>query len=232
MARGASKQLIFEDDIDRKKFLDLLSGHANRNEMSILAYCLMGNHVHLLVQDPCKRLSQAMKNLLASYATWFNLRHGRCGHLFQGRFKSEPIENDSYLLSVVRYIHKNPVAAGLTEAKDWRWSSLHEYIECPTLVSTDLVLDLLDGKGGFLSFHEESDDDAPAFDVTEAPLRMADEEALLRANELLGEGAVQILKGADRQSRNAALRMLKANGLGIRQIQRLTGISLSVISKA
>lgn len=232
MARGASRQLIFEDDIDRKKFLSLLSEHANRNEMSIFAYCLMGNHVHLLVQDPCKKLSRAMKNIFASYASWFNLRHGRCGHLFQGRFKSEPVENDSYLLSVVRYIHKNPMAAGLAEAKDWQWSSFHEYAECPTFVSTDLVLDLLDGKDGFLSFHEKDDDDVSALDVKETPARMADEDALALANKLLGKDIVQTLKGADRQSRNAALRILKANKLGVRQIQRLTGISLSVISKA
>lgn len=232
MARGASKQLIFEDDIDRKKFLELLSEHANKNEMSIFAYCLMGNHVHLLVQDPCMRLSQAMKNLLASYAAWFNLRHGRCGHLFQGRFKSEPVEDDSYLLSVARYIHKNPAAAGLAEAKDWQWSSFHEYIESPTFASTDLVLGLLDGKDGFLSFHEESDDDVSALDAREAPVRMADEDALALANELLGKDVVQTLKEADRQSRNTSLRILKANGLGVRQIQRLTGISLSVVSKA
>ncbi len=232
IARGVSKQLIFEDDIDRNRFLKLLADSAARHQISILAWCLMGNHVHLLLKGTREDLSQTMKDLLASYANWFNLRHGRCGHLFQGRFKSETIESESHFLAVVRYIHKNPEAAGLADAKDWKWSSYGEYTGGPFITDTDFALELLGDKTGFHAFHERGDDGGSALDVKEPLIRMADEEALALADRLLGKGSAQRLKELDRETRDTGLRELKSNGLGIRQIQRLTGISLGVISKA
>lgn len=234
MARGASRQLVFEDDADRRAFLALLSKGCGDCGVSLLAYVLMDNHFHLLVEGSLETLSSCMKSVTGTYASQFNGRHGRCGHLFQGRFKSEPIDDDKYLLSVVRYIHKNPEIAGLGAASEWPWSSYREYVGETSLIDPKLVLGMLGGVEGFVEFHalpcvgrEPAD-----FDERETGGRLSDEEALRVACDLLGGVSPGSLSGLARGERDEALAKLRGAGLGVRQIQRLTGISLGSISKA
>ncbi len=121
--RGNRRQQIFDDDVDRERYLLLLADVSRRYGWRIPAYCLMTNHVHLMARVTEGTLSRGMQCLGGRYAQVYNMRHGFVGHLFQGRFRSERVEDDAYALELVRYIALNPERAGAGEAKRWRWSS-------------------------------------------------------------------------------------------------------------
>ena len=123
-ARGNAKQAVYLDDVDRLTYLRLLGTTVTKRSWRCLAYCLMENHVHLLVETPNANLAVGMQWLHGIYARTFNERHGRVGHLFQGRYGAERIKTDRQLWAVLRYIGLNPVEAGLCERPgDWRWGS-------------------------------------------------------------------------------------------------------------
>ena len=113
LARGNEGRPIFVDDRDRSRFLDLLAETAERFDLAVFAYVLMGNHYHLLLRTRLPNLSKAMQWLGVSYTSRFNRRHSRSGHLFQGRFKSILVQDEAYMLRLSCYIHRNPVRAGL-----------------------------------------------------------------------------------------------------------------------
>lgn len=124
VARGNNRQLMFIDDADRTRFMELLVEVAGGAGWRGYAYCLMGNHFHLAFMTPEGDLPEGMRALLGRYARWFNQAHRRSGHLFGGRYRSAPIESDSHLLAVIRYVARNPVAAGLiADPADWEWGS-------------------------------------------------------------------------------------------------------------
>jgi REP element-mobilizing transposase RayT len=124
MSRGNNKQDIFTDDTDYSRFLELLSKVCDRFHVRCLAYCLMRNHTHLLLRPEDKPVSRLMQHLNSTYCQWFNRRHQRVGHVLQGRFKGRLVDNDASMIRVLRYILRNPVAAGYVEDPGaWRWSS-------------------------------------------------------------------------------------------------------------
>ena len=123
MMRGVNHQIIFEHPKDYTKFLELLYqmvhptdelNHPIPPNCSIYAYCLMPNHVHILLKEENEGLSSIIKRISAAYALFYNKKYERVGHLFQDRFKSEPVNDESYFFTLIRYIHQNPVAAGLS----------------------------------------------------------------------------------------------------------------------
>lgn len=235
ICRGAGRQLIFEDDEDRERFLDLLRQSTRLFAVEVVAWCLMGNHVHLLFHAPLGAISQCMKRVYGGYAQQFNLRHARSGHLFQERFKSEPIEDGSYLLTVVKYIHYNPEKAGIAKHDEYLWSSYAEYATCNrpcAICSIDFVRDLLGGTGSFIAFHETYSDGVPCMDVDgsrSSTRAMPDEIALEVARKILDGRNLGEIKSLERQERNRLLALLLANGLSIRQTERLTGVGRGVI---
>ncbi len=124
IARGNEQRSIFRDDLDRIEYLDRIAHYRERFRFQLLAYCLMTNHVHMAIRSGPVPLSRVMAGLHSSYTQWFNRRHARIGHLFQGRYKAFLVQEDRYLLALIRYIHLNPVNAGLVRsACDYRWSS-------------------------------------------------------------------------------------------------------------
>ena len=108
MLRGAGRQLLFENDLDRRTFLCYLTEAIAGTKTSLIAWCLMDNHVHLLLCDPQNSLAGLMHSVSTRFALYFNGRSGHVGPVFQGRFKSKAIETNEYLLQAVRYIHDNP----------------------------------------------------------------------------------------------------------------------------
>jgi len=129
MLRGNEQRKIFIDDEDRKRFIDILCQRSKEKEFSVLAYCLMDNHLHLLIKEGNDQINRVMKRIGVSYVYYFNKKYRRTGHLFQDRFKSEPINDDRYLLAAVRYIHNNPVKANIVqEPAQFQWSSYNSYI--------------------------------------------------------------------------------------------------------
>jgi putative transposase len=124
IARGNEQRDVFRDDSDRELYLCRLARYQTQFRFRLYAYCLMTNHVHLALETGPVPLSRIVLGLHGSYAQAFNQRHGRVGHLFQGRYKALLVQKTAYLLALVRYIHENPVKAGLVrQAAAYRWSS-------------------------------------------------------------------------------------------------------------
>ena len=123
-ARGNGRQLIYLDDVDRLAYLAMLARVAAHLGWRCLAYCLMDNHLHLLIETPAPNLAEGMQWLHGRFAQRFNARHGRSGHVFQGRYGSVLMQSQAQVWTAVAYIARNPVAAGLcTTPRDWPWSS-------------------------------------------------------------------------------------------------------------
>ncbi|MGD6942427.1 transposase [Cytobacillus gottheilii] len=145
--RGVNRQLIFEDTEDKTTFLGILLRFIKANKFELYCYCLMDNHVHLLVKEKDDPVSQIVKRISASYVQWYNKKYKRCGHLFQERFKSEPVENRDYFMRVIRYIHQNPLKAGLAQSVfECEWSSIQEYTQNEQLINTARVFNLFSKK--------------------------------------------------------------------------------------
>jgi putative transposase len=150
-ARGNNKQRIFFGDEDRRLYLVLLGHVVTRQRWFCLAYCLMHNHVHLLLETPAPNLGTGMQRLHGLYGQAFNRRHGRCGHVFQGRFGSNRIQTSEHLLTTIRYIALNPVAAGFCgSALDWPWSSHTAALQgdAPPWLAMQRLLTYFDEWGG------------------------------------------------------------------------------------
>jgi len=127
-SRGNEKKDVFKSQRDRQKFLDYLSSATQRYGAIVHAYCLLSNHYHLLLETPAGNLSQIMQHINGAYTTYFNVKRKRSGHLFQGRFKAILVEADEYATELSRYIHLNPVRAGMVaRPEEYRWSSYRSY---------------------------------------------------------------------------------------------------------
>lgn len=136
MARGVNGCPIYIDDNDRNEFLAILTRIENESGAEVAAYCLMGNHFHLAIKVGLVPLSSIMQRLLSAYSHLFNLRYQRTGHLFQARYKAILCTTDTYLYMIIRYIHQNPLRAGLVEsAKEWPWSSVRQYPDSEALLA-------------------------------------------------------------------------------------------------
>jgi len=128
VVRGNERKAIFLDDSDRERYLGRLAHYRERFDFRLHAFCLMTNHVHLALRSGRFPLSRFMAGLQSSYTQWFNRRHKRVGHLFQGRYKSFLVQEDPYLLALVRYIHENPKSARMVEREeDYAWCSDRYY---------------------------------------------------------------------------------------------------------
>lgn len=151
--RGNNKGEIFIADRDRGKFIEILARMKSKYNFLVYAYCLMSNHIHLVIDDNGNDISRLIKSVNVSYALYFNKKYKRVGHLFQDRFKSEIITNDRYLLQVSKYIHNNPVKANMVIApEEYYWSSYNIYLgrmeNKYDLVDTTKILGLISDNTG------------------------------------------------------------------------------------
>jgi len=150
-ARGNDRQLVFWDDEDRLRYLKGLCDVVWRQRWRCFAFCLMDNHLHLLVQTPEANLGDGMRRLHGQYALLFNRRHNKVGHVFQGRFGSKLVRSDEQLWTTARYIQRNPVEAGLCRsAVEWRWSSHRGTVEgtAPSWIDVPRFLSYFGTMGG------------------------------------------------------------------------------------
>lgn len=225
--RGISKQNIFEEDTDYLKMIYILQDLKKEMEFEIYAYCFMTNHAHILLKEKrAGEVSQIMKRLLTKYAMYFNKKYQRSGTLIANRYKSQPVSVDDYFLSVVRYIHQNPVKAGLTSVvSSYRWSSYNEYYTKNTfLVDAHFVFSIIPFEE-FEKFHQV--DETELFLVNDK-IKISDEAIRRDIIKTYNMEPFQI--GAlSKNSRNSILYVLKKK-YSIRQLERVTGISRGVIA--
>ena len=162
--RGCRKDKIFKRIADREEFLARLTAASSKYGIIIHGYCLMDNHFHLLVETPNENLSAFMQLLQCGYANWFKVRYKLVGPLFQSRFKSVLVEDESYLVTLSAYIHLNPVRAKMTnDPESYRWSSCGQYLrnEKTELVDPAMVLEYAGGVDNYKFILTEMIEDAP-----------------------------------------------------------------------
>ncbi|GAA0469446.1 transposase [Alkalibacillus silvisoli] len=242
MWRGTGGQDIFHDDGDRLKYLDTVLKYKKRADMSVYAWCLMSNHVHLLLQEGNEDISITMKRVGVSFASYYNWKYSIKGHLFQDRFKSENVENNQYLRAVVRYIHQNPLKAGIVDQVEaWNWSSCRGYYGKTVyplgLLDAEFVLGMFSSdkemkRKAFKVFNEKRNLDKCLDESIYKP-RLSDEEARAEIRKILGEVEIPQIKGLPRMERNDLLKKVKRiNGVSQRQAARILGVSPNLVFKA
>lgn len=236
--RGLGRRIIFEDDADRRRYLATLQEKAADYDVSILAWVLMENHIHLLMRIGPDQLSRLMQRVGVSYAQYFNGRHGHVGKLFQNRFSSEPVESDAHLLMAIRYIHRNAEAAGQGAAPEYPWSSYREIagdssgLEGEGICDAAATREVFGGTEEFVRFHGVQSERDELVRIDAYRPRMGDDEAQGVARRRFGQGFADRIAAMPKAERDKALRLLKDLGLSIRQIERLTGIGRGPIARA
>ena len=229
ITRGNGKQILFEDDQDRNYYLKLLRRYSAETGVVVCAYCLMENHVHLLVHYQQKNVSKFMQKIGISFTRYYNMKYDHCGHLFQGRYKSENVNDETYFLVVNRYILQNPLKAGISTVEAYPWSSFDIYARRNAFVDSSLFLDLLGGYDAYLKYVcSPMDEICMEYEIE----KTSDTSAYRRISEMLDVKSGSELMKFDKIQRDNALKRLKDEGMTIRQISRLTGIGRNIVQKA
>jgi putative transposase len=201
-SRGNEQKDVFRSRRDREQFLSYLQSATERYDAVIHAYCLMSNHYHLLLETPSGNLSQIMRHINGAYTTYFNIKRKRAGHLFQGRYKAILVEADEYAVELSRYIHLNPVRAGMAaKPEEYEWSSYRNLIgmtETPTWLTTSFVLGYFSGNSARDKYCEFVNDAINRND--DSPLKKVIASTILGSPEFVREMSQQHLgdKQADR----------------------------------
>ncbi len=244
MLRGANRKDIFHDDKDRIRYLNTMNKYKNGGAFKVYGWCLMNNHIHLLLQEGKATTADILKRIGVSFVGYYNRKYNATGHLFQDRYQSEAVEDDSYLLTVVRYIHQNPVKAGIVQRpEDWPWSSCSGYygrnIFPPGLLDRELVLDMFSQSlhpvstaiEWFKAFNETENDDA-CLDNFER-VRFTDEQAKIEIEKAVSPLEIVQIKGLSKSQRDEILVKIKSiNGITQRQAAKIIGVSPNQVYKA
>lgn len=229
MLRGINKQEVFHTVDDYLLFLRALAKCKAISGFKLYAYCLMGNHLHLLLQVGDEPLDLIFKRLGDMFVYWYNQKYERSGAIFEGRYKSLPVDSDEYFITVLKYIHQNPVKAGIVkECSDYEFSSYNSYFTHSGLIDTGFALDLM-SIDDFKSIHSEiSDDSAINIDAESKP-RLTDEDAEKIVKNLIHCEKTDDFKQLPKDMQIAYVRKLKSEGLSIRQICKMTGASQRLV---
>ena len=230
MLRGINRQTIFEDEEDYRKFLLILLDYQTACGYKLYAYCLMPNHIHLLIREGEEPLEQVFKRVSGKFVYWYNAKYRRTGHLFQDRFRSEPVNTDSYFLTVLRYIHQNPRKANLCrDLNRYKYSSYRTYARNP-LIDCEFTFGIL-SRDEFAEFNE-ADVQENCLDVTdEVGVRLTDEEVRNRLFHYAGCSDILQFKMLEESKQARAIRKLKEDDIAIRQISRVSDISCYYIKQ-
>jgi len=228
--RGINQQAIFEDDEDCKKMIHALYEVKQISGYTLYAYCIMKNHFHLLLKEGQEGLEHIFKRFGPRYVYWYNAKYKREGYLFQGRFWSEPIKNERHLFAVLRYIHQNPLAAGLcVDLIDYRWSSYREYVVKSSFVDVEFIFSLLTIEN-FIELHKKLRD-YNHLDNYSSKYRLTDVEARNIISQISNCNNVSEFQKLSSPYQRQYIKKMRSNGVSIRQISRLTGVSKGVVER-
>lgn len=238
-ARGAGKQLIFEGDEDRWEFLELMCECCREAGVTVIAWCLMGNHVHLVLADYEDAMSAAMHRLLLTHARRFNKRTGRTGHLFQNRFDRRSLDTDWQVMEAIRSVHADPQEAGISLIERYPWSSFAEHLRAYDGDAADVargfsdpscVLELFGSAEGFIAYSLSTPDGSePAL----CDMKETEWERHAFADTMAKSLGVPLneLKTVAPSRRDRIIFALHDGGNTVREIERYTGISKSTVSR-
>ena len=233
MIRGINRQTIFEDNEDRYVFMTELKRCKELSDFRLHAFCLMPNHVHLLMETNQEPLEIIFKRLGSKYAGWYNLKYERVGHLFQDRFRSEKVETEAYFRTVLRYIIQNPMKAHMEEKPGtYKWSSYLAYAKgAGTLTDTQYAIDLFGQREALVEFLCETNEEK-AMDEGDFAPRLSD----LRAKEIMEQithcASVPEFQKLEKEIQREYILEMYDYGMPVRQISRLTGKDRKTVTKA
>lgn len=234
--RSVNKQLIFLEDNDYFKLLFMLSDYKIKYQIDIYAYCIMTNHVHLLLKASRTSLSGFFQSFESDFARWYNTKYERTGHLFQDRFHSFPIEDDDYYLTTLAYIHNNPVKAGMCRCpSEYHWSSYNAYFgEKTAIVNSQFTFRLVGSKKAVQRFLVENTSvntfmNKPSRSDYQSTPRITDEKAITEYVAILGTDSPFKAQRLSVSERKKIIVLLRERKLSYSQIARVTGISKSTL---
>jgi REP element-mobilizing transposase RayT len=236
MVRGINKEQIFNRPIYKNKILQFIEEIREELEFHVIAYCVMNNHMHLLLKADDDKLEIIMKKLNVKYAMYYNKVEDRYGHVFQDRFKSEIVEDESYLLGALRYIHNNPVKAGMIKNfEQYYWSSGKDYFIQDSNIITfkclNDIINLFKNKDEFLKFHKNDDDNLYIDTIEEEnehKLNYINKEIENFAKEM---GIIENKQLKNEFKEDLAERLLKMNLITIREVAGLCNLSKYRVSE-
>lgn len=236
--RGVNRMRIFVDEADYLYLLDRM--HQMTEHAEIFAFCLMSNHIHILMREVEEPIGMVMKRVTSSYVYYFNHKYGRVGHLFQERFKSQPVEDDEYFVTLLRYIHQNPVKAGMVaSAENYRWSSWHELMgdgELP-FCNRQYVLNMIT-REELRNLVLTPLDDVKVSGILDYEDQDADEESFLKLDrlqelmlEICGCRNAEEFSCLPKSRQQDFVGEMVYEGAGIRDLSVLTGIPKSTVHR-
>lgn len=228
--RGINHQNIFEEEQDFEYMLEIFKKLKQEMQFEIHAYCLMTNHVHILLKESqTGDISTILKRLLTKYVMKFNKKYQRSGALIGSRYKSKVVEIDEYFIPLIVYIHQNPLRAGIVKKlENYRYSSYCEYIGKRKFVDVQLSLEML-GKKEWIKAHQQMVENK--FQV-EGRKKLSEEEIRQKILKDTDNIEPQRIGTLERTERDRILQKLKNSGLSIREIERVTGISRGIVAKS
>ncbi len=245
MLRGVNKQDIFFDKQDYFKFQEILKKTKTKYFYQLYSYVLMPNHIHLEIKDENQNLSTIIHNIATSYAIYFNKKYERKGHLFENRFKSKNVENAYYIVNLVRYIHQNPVKAGISEMENYKWSSYLEYFKVNNIDEKNRIVDTEEilfqflpekekAQKEFLKFNKEMIRFKESTELLQYEIKnkLTDEEVIYFIKEQIGIDNIQDIQKYNKKYRNSIIKKIKnIEGITQNQISRILGITINIIKK-
>lgn len=234
MLRGIDKRNIFIDTEDREMFLYKLFKVKEHVKFQLYGYCIMDNHVHLLINES-EEIGITVKRLAVGYVQWHNSKYGRSGHLFQNRFHSEAVETESYLKTVLRYIHQNPIKANIVrKVNDYNWSSYKDYIisygNKKTSVDSEYMKSYFPSVEEFQNFmNNDNDDECLEYDDRQ---RHTDQGMKALIEEDYGF-KINTIDKFPLYQRNQFIRMIyRETNTNIRQLSRVMGLGKRIVEMA
>lgn len=228
MFRGIDKQNIFRDDDDFSFLKQIIRDIKKEIKFEIYAYCMMSNHAHMVMHENTPgKISLIMKRMLTRYVMKFNSKYSRKGSLIENRYKSIPVENDEYFMSLIRYIHQNPQRAKIVLApENYKWSSYNEYINKKSdITDIELVLSMME-LSEFIEFHQIFEEDPVLVD---GKIKKSDDQIIYQIRQKYKVEPSKIGE-MPKTERNELISRLKQD-YSIREIERITGVSRGVIYK-
>lgn len=235
--RSVNQHIIFEDESDYRKFIYILSDCKEKYNIDIYAYCLMDNHVHLLLYSQPDKLSVFFQSLGTRFAIWYNKKYSRSGHLFQDRFYSTIIESDQYFLSVLAYIHNNPVNANVCRhPSEYRWSSFNAYYDAKNpLTNTSFACNVAGSKDSLHKFFANENISSSSYlfdDIDEKKKNfVSDKKAIEIFKDVTNLSSTSDVNKLNKLERNVYIRLLRDKGLTVKQVSRIMDISQATVKR-
>ena len=229
MLRGIDKRNLFLEKSDYEKFIEYIVKAKEKTDFTVYAYCLMTNHVHMLLKTENEGIGNIIRRITVGYAQYHNIKNSRTGHLFQNRFKSEPVDTDEYFLTVLRYIHQNPLKAKMVKKiEDYKWSSYNAYVnKNNTLVATNFALNFFKDLNAFIDHALERNDDQ-CLEYT--PRRRYTDEELEKAISSLVD--IPGINNIEKKAKETILKNIKSTtGASNRQLARVLKIGRGTMDR-